>query len=282
MTLSNPHGNSYRPSLSFVFTIYGRLSKASQEHKPCENSRSGIGRSDRGDPIASDPTLHGLREISSLASWTVSTHKPHCGALSLLHPSPNTFWQSDGPQPHLLTAHFPKTITILKLRVFLDFALDESYTPTRIEFYGGVHGADYGLVQFAEWKDEEPRGWQDISVEGCGPGGGDGVRARVVQLRVMENHQNGKDTHMRGVQVFARDEKVKRAALPSFDHALQAPAIARRGGGLVNGFTSTQGGIRSTTEGGYGPTETGLEENGAFETGYIGEEPDWMGEPELR
>ncbi|KAL8687563.1 MAG: hypothetical protein Q9224_005115, partial [Gallowayella concinna] len=26
-----------------------------------------------------DPTLYGLRNINSLASWTVSTHKPTCG-----------------------------------------------------------------------------------------------------------------------------------------------------------------------------------------------------------
>ena len=28
----------------------------------------------------------------------------------------------------------------------------------------------------------------------------------VVQIRICENHQNGKDTHVRGFQVFARDE----------------------------------------------------------------------------
>lgn len=29
-----------------------------------------------------------------------------------------------------------------------------------------------------------------------------------MQVRVLENHQNGKDTHVRGVQIFARDERV--------------------------------------------------------------------------
>jgi len=28
----------------------------------------------------------------------------------------------------------------------------------------------------------------------------------VVQVRILENHQNGKDTHLRAVQIFARDE----------------------------------------------------------------------------
>ena len=210
-------------------------------------------------PTANDPSLFGLKEISSLASWTVSTHKPHCGAAALLQPTPATFWQSDGPQPHLLTLHFPKTVTIRKLRVYLDFALDESYTPTRMEFYGGVHGADYGLVQFAEWKGEGPRGWQDISIEGCGPGASDGVRARVIQVRVMENHQNGKDTHIRGVQVFARDERMKR--MNPLDDS-----------GDVNGM----GGIEGLGE--LDPRH----QRRSTEREFIGEEPDWMAEPELR
>ena len=35
--------------------------------------------------------------------------------------------------------------------------------------------------------------------------GGDVLRAMVVQVQICENHQNGKDTHVRGFQVFARD-----------------------------------------------------------------------------
>lgn len=29
----------------------------------------------------------------------------------------------------------------------------------------------------------------------------------VLQVRVIENHQNGKDTHVRGLQVFSLDER---------------------------------------------------------------------------
>lgn len=86
---------------------------------------------------AQDPHLppH-LREISSLASWQVSTSKPNCGIDALLSHSPSHFWQSDGPQPHLLTIHFCKLVKIVKMRVYLDFMLDESYTPTRMSFWG--------------------------------------------------------------------------------------------------------------------------------------------------
>ncbi|MCJ1452398.1 anaphase promoting complex subunit doc1 [Mycoblastus sanguinarius] len=163
------------------------------------------------DPISldpnNDPSCDGLREISGLASWTVSTCKPSCGVQALLASSPSHFWQSDGPQPHLLTIHFVKRVTITKMRVYLDFLLDESYTPTRMQFLGGTGMHD--LVQFAEWRGDEPRGWVDVELQGVGVEGKAELRAKIVQVKVLENHQNGKDTHVRGVQVFANDDRVE-------------------------------------------------------------------------
>lgn len=76
--------------------------------------------------------LVGLRDISSLATWTLSSAKPGCGLAQLRSPSTQLLWQSDGPQPHTLTLHFPKLCRILKLRLYLDFELDESYCPVDI------------------------------------------------------------------------------------------------------------------------------------------------------
>ena len=75
---------------------------------------------------------------------------------------------------------------------------------------------------------EGPRGWQDIDFEGVGdsplPGDDDDedlsdeeaelqrvdklppLRCMLLQVRICENHQNGKDTHLRGLQIFAKDE----------------------------------------------------------------------------
>lgn len=33
------------------------------------------------------------------------------------------------------------------------------------------------------------------------------LRAHLVQIKILENHQNGKDTHLRGLQIFARDNE---------------------------------------------------------------------------
>ena len=214
--------------------------------------------------------LIGLRDISSLATWTLSSAKPGCALPQLRSSNPNLFWQSDGPQPHTLTLHFFKLVAIVKMRIYLDFDLDESYTPTKMKFYAGM--SEGGLVEFGNWQvletidpeTGEPksdigdvRGWIDVPLKGVGgrearyhevveheedqmdvdadefedartakaarqvfspgeePGKetngdtevvGDVLKAMVVQVRICENHQNGKDTHVRGFQVFARDE----------------------------------------------------------------------------
>ncbi|CAK1362313.1 unnamed protein product [Cercospora beticola] len=177
----------------------------------------------------------GLKEISSLASWTVSTAKPGNGVLALRHPSTTQFWQSDGPQPHTLNIHFFKLVSILRIRIFLDFLSDESYTPTKIQFLAGMGIHD--LIDFAEMSFEQPTGWIDVDFGNVGGGSNTDsssandfrdeedwddendpshrnywskrpvLRAFLVQVRILENHQNGKDTHLRAVQIFARDDE---------------------------------------------------------------------------
>lgn len=41
------------------------------------------------------------------------------------------YWQSDGPQPHTITIEFQKYTEISFLLLYLDFKLDESYTPQK-------------------------------------------------------------------------------------------------------------------------------------------------------
>lgn len=175
----------------------------------------------------------GLKEISSLASWTVSSAKPGNGVRSLRSPDTSQFWQSDGPQPHLLSIHFFKLVSIVHMRIYLDFQADESYTPTKIQFLAGMGVHD--IQEFAEMTFEQPTGWIDVDFSRVGLIESDDeddegnpsreidwskrpvLRAFLVQVRILENHQNGKDTHLRAVQLFARDEtqETRRAEISS-------------------------------------------------------------------
>ena len=96
----------------------------------------------------------GLKEISSLASWTVSTAKPGNGVAALRSPDTSLFWQSDGPQPHLLSIHFFKLVSIVHIRIYLDYESDESYTPTKIQFLAGM--GVYDIQEFAEMSFDQP------------------------------------------------------------------------------------------------------------------------------
>lgn len=105
------------------------------------------------------------------------------------------------------------------MRIFLDFDNDESYTPTKMQFLAGMGVHD--VQAFCEMTFEEPRGWIDVDFSQVGPvdsheDGEEAVvdwtnrpllRCFLVQVRILENHQNGKDTHLRGLQIFARDER---------------------------------------------------------------------------
>ncbi|KAL4873872.1 galactose-binding domain-like protein [Aspergillus spectabilis] len=300
-------------------------------------------------PLPSD-----LREISSLASWTVSTHKPGCGVAALRNPDHTQYWQSDGPQPHTLSLHFFKLVPVVKIRVYLDFSLDESYTPTKMTFLAGMGGND--LVEFATWEGEGPCGWVDVPLDGVGgqnggwvrktrrprraqkpvrpqgrrdigkgksaggifvddtllsdsedhgrshwkyshghkmsvyddeddihdgddvdddaddddddPYSGSVLKAMVIQMRVMENHQNGKDTHVRGFQVFARDDDRRRIG--------NAPSASADGRVRRHSVRKSLRGANDDDGRGDG--------NGDSDRGKVTglEEPDWMGDPVIR
>lgn len=162
--------------------------------------------------------------------------------------------RSDGPQPHHLNIHFGHFASVRALRIYLDFDLDESYTPTKIAFFGGT--AYHDLIEFATMTFVQPKGWITVPLEGVG-GGQDGntLRAFVIQVRIVENHQNGKDTHLRGVKIYAADERAMHNVLSSVEAVVDAAKPGGRGG---NGGKKKRERKNEIAE------------------------PDWMGEPEIR
>jgi len=162
----------------------------------------------------------------------------------------DSYWQSDGPQPHYLNIHFFKLVSISHMRFYVDSRYDESYTPTKMQFLAGTGHHD---LQTVCEMDLPPviRGWTEVDLTQAGgpralkegefiddsdeeeeytlqhstmqsqqaraaaraerrawrrTGTGPTLRCFLVQVRILENNQNGKDTHLRGLQLFAKDE----------------------------------------------------------------------------
>jgi anaphase-promoting complex subunit 10 len=99
---------------------------------------------------------------------------------------------------------------------------------------------------------------------------GNVLKAMVVQVRICENHQNGKDTHVRGFQVFAHDDDRRRIAA-----ATAAAGTTNAGQPGHNRRKSVQGGSQD----GFGD---GAMDEGPGDKSRGLDEPDWMGEPVIR
>eukprot|EP00892_Ulva_mutabilis_P012186 jgi/Ulvmu1/933/UM102_0016.1 len=98
-----------------------------------------------------------VREIGHLAVWTVTSAKPGNGVELLRDGSKDTYWQSDGTQPHLVDIQFQKKMHIKELALYLDYRLDESYTPKHISVRAGNSFTDMTEIHTQEL--DEPHGW---------------------------------------------------------------------------------------------------------------------------
>lgn len=158
---------------------------------------------DRDQEEVEDKYLSGLKEfeqlglvdIGPLASWEVSSSKANCSIDQLRDDSPSTFWQSDGAQPHHLDIHFSKRVNVTRISLYLDYLLDESYTPSHITINAGTGFHDLTLVR--EIHLEQPTGWSHLCFE-------TGLKTFLIRISIIANHQHGKDTHIRGVRIFAQ------------------------------------------------------------------------------
>nr|XP_045084639.1 anaphase-promoting complex subunit 10-like [Aegilops tauschii subsp. strangulata] len=63
--------------------------------------------------------------------------KPRNGVASLRDDSLDTYWQSDGAQPHLVNIQFQKKVQLQLVVLYVDLKLDESYTPSKISIRAG-------------------------------------------------------------------------------------------------------------------------------------------------
>ncbi|RHZ76841.1 hypothetical protein Glove_188g31 [Diversispora epigaea] len=144
-----------------------------------------------------------LREIGSSAMWSLSSWKAGNGIENLRDNNVITYWQSDGTLPHFINIQFPKKVLVVQISLWLDYKNDESYTPNKITIRAGTNFGDLQDLRTIEL--EEPDGWIDIQLSGdhtltktSRP-----VGANLFQIAIKSNQQNGKDSHIRQIKVFA-------------------------------------------------------------------------------
>jgi anaphase-promoting complex subunit 10 len=191
-----------------------------------DSPRSSVMDDGISHPVNPPEDIHELNEIlPSEASWVLSSAKPGNGIEQLLDGNLETFWQSDGSQPHTVTVQFYKKTKLTDLWLLFNYRADESYTPLQLSIRIGSGYYDLQEIQVVDLR--EPDGWVRIplalppaeghravfrqdsaSIRDKSYGGAvDFIRTYVLQVAVICNHQNGRDTHMRGIKLFGPREQ---------------------------------------------------------------------------
>ncbi|VVA99471.1 unnamed protein product [Arabis nemorensis] len=140
-----------------------------------------------------------LREMSKNAAWSVSSSKPGNGVNTLRDDNLETYWQSDGLQPHLINIQFQKKVKLQLVVLYVDFKLDESYTPSKISIRAG--DGFHNLKEIKSVELVKPTGWVCVSLSGTDPREFF-VNTFMLQIAILSNHLNGRDTHIRQIKVY--------------------------------------------------------------------------------
>ena len=151
------------------------------------------------------------RDISHQAVWTLSSCKSGFGVENLIDSCLDTFWQSDGPQPHLVNMQFKQKTKIKDICIYADYKADESYTPSKIIIKAGTHVND--LREIGSYDLQEPAGWIIIPMKKDSQ---QPIKTWMLQLAVLANHQNGRDTHIRQIKLHSPIETTSIILQPKF------------------------------------------------------------------
>ncbi|TKW25699.1 hypothetical protein SEVIR_3G135400v4 [Setaria viridis] len=140
-----------------------------------------------------------MREMAKTAAWSVSSCKAGNGVAALRDDNLDTYWQSDGAQPHLVSIQFQKKVQLQLVVLYVDFKLDESYTPSKISIRAG--DGFHNLKEIKTVELAKPVGWVHISLSGADPRE-TFIHTFMLQIAVLSNHLNGRDTHIRQIKIY--------------------------------------------------------------------------------
>ncbi|EJS43855.1 doc1p [Saccharomyces arboricola H-6] len=137
--------------------------------------------------------------VTHLALWKPSSFKLGNPVEFALDDSYDTFWQSDGGQPHQLDILFSKRMDICVMALFFSMIADESYAPSLVKVYVGHSSSDVTFYKMLEVRNVN--GWVALRF----PDNRDGdqlLKCQFIRLLFPVNHENGKDTHLRGIRLY--------------------------------------------------------------------------------
>eukprot|EP01138_Halocafeteria_seosinensis_P014698 gb/GECG01015003.1/.p1 GENE.gb/GECG01015003.1/~~gb/GECG01015003.1/.p1 ORF type:complete len:213 (+),score=29.90 gb/GECG01015003.1/:1-639(+) len=152
--------------------------------------------------------VHYLRELNKEGQWTVSGAKMGNELNNMLDEKLDTFWQSDGLQPHVVTIEFHKRQEIDSVAFYVDYKEDESYTPQKVQVTAGTTFQDMAAVKTVELA--EPSGWVKIPLgtkDGC-------MKTFIVCISIISMHQQGRDTRIRQAKIFSPRKPLLHGQLP--------------------------------------------------------------------
>ena len=135
------------------------------QQPPTTNPPTSSSTSSHPPPIPSLPTSSSsphshYRDIGNEAVWSVSSCKSGNGVPQLRDNQLDTFWQSDGHAPHILSLVFGRKVRVTAVCFYVDYKVDESYTPLRVSLRGG--SSLHSMHDVAVMELEEPTGWITI------------------------------------------------------------------------------------------------------------------------
>ncbi|CCH61087.1 hypothetical protein TBLA_0E00250 [Henningerozyma blattae CBS 6284] len=147
-----------------------------------------------------------INNVNSFGYWKVSSFKEGYGIENLWHEnnskdSFDRYWQSDDNQPHFIKIFFNKTIQLKQISIFLSTIVDESYTPKIIKVYVGFHENDY--ILYKNLVVDQINGWVSLRMINGDIQAGNPIKCQFIKIVFPLNHENGKDTHIRSIKVFA-------------------------------------------------------------------------------
>lgn len=162
------------------------------------HSATGTTSGVKSSSVDQNPQPPATREVGNQATWSLSSCKPQFGVEQLRDDNYETYWQSDGQLPHLVNIQFKRKTTVNAVAIYTDFRHDESYTPSKVSVRSGTNFNDLQEIEVVELK--EPSGWVKIPLKDLNDRL---VRSFMVQIAVISNHQQGRDTHLRQIKIYS-------------------------------------------------------------------------------